>query len=70
MKNMTEEINSAECLEDKGEEVYRKHNNNRQVKKIRTSGRSSDLITTQISERENRENGDKFPGMYTHEFLD
>lgn len=65
MKNMTEE-----CLEDKGERVYRKHNKNRQEKKIRTSGRSSNLITTQISERENRGNGDKFPRMCTLEFLD
>lgn len=54
MKNITE-INSAECLEDKGEEVYRKHNKIGKKKKIRTSGRRSDIITTQISEKENRE---------------
>lgn len=45
-------------------------------KKIRASERSSDTVIAQVSERENRENGEEikkyckeFSRMYTHEFL-
>lgn len=47
-KNIIAKINSAEGLEDK-EEVYRKHNTDSQEKKkIRNSGRSSDIATVQV----------------------
>lgn len=37
-ESMTAEMtNSAGSMEDKGEEIYRKYNENRQEKKIRTS---------------------------------